>query len=325
MEKEKVKLSKFFSILIMVLIVLAFVIPDSMEVQAAGSNQKTTVTVGKTITLKIKSPSKKVKWSVNKPEIAQITKTKGNKKSTAIIKGKKAGKAVVTAKIGKKKQKVTVTVNPKIIPHSHSYTTPATCTQPARCACGLTYGGPLGHQMSPATCKTPQKCIRCGTTVGGVASHNYDTATSRCVWCSQLNVQNFVSFEVSRTSNTGEYNVNYISLKVNNRGLVSFEIVTSMPATIYPSAGAAGTRVYLTDTSNMTYTDANRFVVLPAGEGQAWFDTLDKATTFTFRPEGMLEFYANYGEHTYLFHVNASKVDPDGYILSAGYTFTQIN
>lgn len=295
------------------------------RVRAASKN--TTVTVGKTVTLKIENPSKKVQWSVNKPKIAKIVKTTGSKKSTAIIKGKKAGKAVVTAKIGKKKQKITITVKKakKVKKHVHSYTTPATCTQPARCSCGHTYGTALGHQMSPATCQKPQTCIRCGTSVGGVAQHNYSTTTHRCIWCDQLNESDFVDILVGGTSNTGNYNVNFVTLGIINNGLVSFEVLTQRPATIFPNGEGAGIRVYLTDVNDMTYTEQNRFVVLPGGQQVAWFDTLDQTTTFTFRPEGVLEFYANYGEHTYLFRVNASRVDPNGNLLFSDYTFTQVN
>lgn len=329
MKKKKMEFRKFFAVLLMAIMVLELAMPDSVEVQAASSMRSATVTVGQTITLRVNKPSQNVKWSVNKPKIAQITKTTGKKKSTAIIKGKKAGKAVVTATAGKKKQRVAITVKAKKVVkrHVHSYTTPATCTEPAKCACGLTYGSSLGHQMSPATCQTPQTCIRCGATEGGVAPHNYDRTTHRCIWCSQLNVQDFVVFAIKNTSNTGAYNVHFVKLYVLNKGLVSFEVITneSMPSTIYPGSGAAGIRVYLTDEDDKTYTDANRFVVFPGDLGEAWFDTLNLNQTFTFMPNGVVEFYANYGEHTYLFRVNASGVDSSGTVLDAAYTFTQIN
>lgn len=324
MKKERKGLGfrRFLSVLLIVTMAFSFLVPASVKVDAAG--KKVTVTVGKTVTIKIKKPSKKVKWSVNKPKIAQIVKKTGSKKSTAIIKGKKAGKAVVTAKIGKKKQKVTIIVK-NVNVHVHSYTRPATCTQPAQCACGLTYGTALGHQMSPATCQKPQTCIRCSATAGSVVAHNYDRTTSRCIWCNQLNVRDFVGLAIGRTAISGYYNVSEITLLVQNSGLVSFEVLTQRMATVFPSGGGAGIRVYLTDQQGRTYTEQNRFVVLPAGEQLAWFDTLDDATTFTFKPEGVVEFYANYGEHTYLFRVNASKMNPAGDLLYADYTFTQIS
>lgn len=323
MKKERMEFRKFFAVLLMMIMVLELVIPGSVEVHAARSKKSATVTVGKTITLRVNKPSQKVKWSVNKPKIAQIIKTTGKKKSTATIKGKKAGKAVVTATIGKKKQSVTVTVK-AVKRHTHSYTMPASCTEPAKCSCGLTYGSPLGHQMSPATCQSPQKCVRCGATEGGVAAHNYDKASHRCVWCNQLNVKDFVNFTMKYTSNTGHRDVKYIWLWVDNQGPVSFEIPASRQATIYPSAGVPGISVRLMYGNGRTYDEGSSFIVLPSVEGQVGF-LAGTNSTFTFWTDGVLEFYANYGEHTYLFRVNASGVNSADYILEASYTFTQIS
>jgi hypothetical protein len=60
--------------------------------------------VKKSFTLKVKNAKKKkIKWSSSKKKIAKVSK-KGK------VKGLKAGKAIITAKIGKKKLKCTVTV-----------------------------------------------------------------------------------------------------------------------------------------------------------------------------------------------------------------------
>lgn len=319
-EKRRV-FRKVLAVFFAAVMALASALPSPMEVRAAGTIKSKTVKAGKTVTLKVKKTSKKVKWSVNKPSIAKIVKTKGRKKETAVVKGLKVGKAVVTARIGKKKQSVTITVKTS---HVHSYTTPATCTEPAKCSCGRTFGTPLGHQMAPATCQSPQKCIRCGAATGDPVPHSFSPDTHRCSWCGLLNLKDFVGFRLSHTANTGNYNVNFIYLAVANIGNVSFEILTSMPATVYPSAGAPGIRVYLTNENDETYTDANKFVVLPSSAGEAWFDTLSSSNTFTFTPDGMVEFYASYGEHVYLFRVNASKLNSQQEILLADYTFTYI-
>lgn len=69
------------------------------------------ITVGKSITLKVKNGVKKAKvtWKTNKKAIARIAKksTKGNK-ATAVIKGVKSGKANITAvyKLGKTSKKL---------------------------------------------------------------------------------------------------------------------------------------------------------------------------------------------------------------------------
>lgn len=77
-----------------------------MPVQAAKVklNKKTvTINVGKTVQLKIKGTSKKAKWSSSNKNVATVSK-KGK------VKGKKAGTAIITAKVGKKKLKCKVTV-----------------------------------------------------------------------------------------------------------------------------------------------------------------------------------------------------------------------
>ena len=86
-------------------------------------------------------------------------------------------------------------------PHSHSYGE-ATCTTPAKCACGATSGSALGHSYSNgkcsrcdaadpnyvahthsygnATCTTPAKCS-CGATSGSALGHSYSNGKcSRC-------------------------------------------------------------------------------------------------------------------------------------------------
>lgn len=74
------------------------------------NKKKLSVTKGDTATLTVKKAKKKVKWSTSKKKIVKITKVSGKKKSQAVIKGVKPGKAVVTAKVGKKKLTCKVTV-----------------------------------------------------------------------------------------------------------------------------------------------------------------------------------------------------------------------
>lgn len=74
------------------------------------SKSKLTITAGKTAALKVKNAKKKVKWSVNKKKIVKITSKSGKKKEAVVLKGLKKGKAVVTAKVGKKKIKCKITV-----------------------------------------------------------------------------------------------------------------------------------------------------------------------------------------------------------------------
>ncbi len=72
------------------------------------SKKSVTVTVGKTVKIKLKNNKKKVKWTVVSGK--KNVKLSKKKKSGVTIKGKKAGKAKVQAKVGKKKFVCKVTV-----------------------------------------------------------------------------------------------------------------------------------------------------------------------------------------------------------------------
>ena len=102
-----VKLKKLCAIVLV--IVLAFsVTPDSVFAakKAKISKTKATIYVGKTIKLKVKNNKKKVKWSTSNKKVAKVSK-KGK------VKGIKAGKATITAKVGKKAYKCKITVKKK--------------------------------------------------------------------------------------------------------------------------------------------------------------------------------------------------------------------
>lgn len=73
----------------------------SAHVQAAA--KAVAMTVGQKKQLPVKKTWKKVSWKSSKPQIAAVSK-KGK------VTAKKAGKAVITAKSGKKKQKFLITV-----------------------------------------------------------------------------------------------------------------------------------------------------------------------------------------------------------------------
>ena len=73
----------------------------SAHVQAAA--KAVAMTVGQKKQLPVKKTWKKVSWKSSKPQIAAVS-TKGK------VTAKKAGKAVITAKSGKKKQKFLITV-----------------------------------------------------------------------------------------------------------------------------------------------------------------------------------------------------------------------
>lgn len=73
------------------------------------NKSKATIYVGETVTLKLKNNKKKVKWSSSNKKVAAVSK-KGK------VKGKKAGKATITAKVGKKKYNCKITVKKEPAP-----------------------------------------------------------------------------------------------------------------------------------------------------------------------------------------------------------------
>ena len=94
-------------------VVLSFSMLPTTNINAASkvklSKTKTTIYVGKTVTLKLKNNKKKVKWTTSNKKIATVSK-KGK------VKGKKAGKVTITAKVRKKKYKCKITVKKKQTP-----------------------------------------------------------------------------------------------------------------------------------------------------------------------------------------------------------------
>lgn len=102
------KRTGIFSIF-MILALVVGILGNGSQVQAAKvrlNMTKKTLTVGKQVTLKVKGTRKKVKWSSSNKKVASVS-SKGK------VKAKKAGKATITAKVGKKKYKCRITVKKK--------------------------------------------------------------------------------------------------------------------------------------------------------------------------------------------------------------------
>ena len=109
-------------------VVLSFSMLPTTNINAASkvklSKTKTTIYVGKTVTLKLKNNKKKVKWTTSNKKIATVSK-KGK------VKGKKAGKVTITAKVRKKKYKCKITVKKKQTPKPTIKPTEQPTTKPA--------------------------------------------------------------------------------------------------------------------------------------------------------------------------------------------------
>ncbi len=113
--------------LVLTFTMAAAMVPQSVQAAKKVKLEKktVTVTVEKTVKLKLKNNKKKVKWTVISGKKNVTLSKKG--KASVTIKGKKAGKAKVQAKIGKKKYVCKVTV--KYPKKAQSSTTKGTATR----------------------------------------------------------------------------------------------------------------------------------------------------------------------------------------------------
>lgn len=99
--------TKKFLALVLALVLSVTMLPAT-DANAASkkvklNKTKATIYVGKTVTLKLKNNKKKVKWKTSNKKVATVSKS-------GKVKGKKAGKAVIKAKVGKKSYKCKITV-----------------------------------------------------------------------------------------------------------------------------------------------------------------------------------------------------------------------
>ena len=135
--------SKFMAILLTLVLTLSMANGLVFNVSAASpklNKKKVTITVGKTVKLKVKKnkAKKKVKWKSANKKIVKVTK-KGK------IKGIKPGKTVVTAKVGKKKLKCKV----KVVAKKQTTKPTVKPTVPA------TTKAPVQTTQAPVTTKAP--------------------------------------------------------------------------------------------------------------------------------------------------------------------------
>lgn len=101
-EKPRIRILLFF--IILALLTVTFGNTDTARAASAKLNKKSAnMWVGDSLQLKVKKAKKKAKWSSNNKSVATVS-SKGK------VKAKKAGKAVITAKVGSKKLKCKVTV-----------------------------------------------------------------------------------------------------------------------------------------------------------------------------------------------------------------------
>ena len=90
-------------LLMLSVMIMILALPMTASAKVSINKKSLSLTVGQTATLKVTGTKKKVKWSSNKKAIVTVNQ-KGK------ITAKKSGKAVITAKLGKKKYTCKVTV-----------------------------------------------------------------------------------------------------------------------------------------------------------------------------------------------------------------------
>lgn len=105
--KRILNYSVFLFVLSVLLITVFGNISTANAASAKLSKKSATLWVGDSLKLSVKKANKKVKWSSNNKSVATVS-SKGKAKGK--VKAKKAGKAVITAKFGKKKLKCKITV-----------------------------------------------------------------------------------------------------------------------------------------------------------------------------------------------------------------------
>lgn len=104
--------------IITVLLAMAMVLSASLSAFAAPSlkisKKNAAITVGKKITLKVKSGGKtvKAKWKSSNNKVATVS-------NKGVVRGKKAGRAKITATVGKKTIKCAIAVKDKVVGKSY--------------------------------------------------------------------------------------------------------------------------------------------------------------------------------------------------------------
>lgn len=104
---------KTFSVVLTVALTVSVALPNTAVAKKVVklSNKKMSIQVGKKKTLKLKNSKKKAVWSIKSGKKYFLLSQK--KKKSVVIKGKKVGKGIVQAKVGKKKFTCKVTITAK--------------------------------------------------------------------------------------------------------------------------------------------------------------------------------------------------------------------
>ncbi len=146
----------FFALSMVCVMLLTTAIPAGAAKKLKLSSKKLTVTVGASKKLSVKNTKKKVKWSVKSGK--KYISLKKKKKTSVTVQGKKKGKAVILAKIGKKKLTCKVTVK-KAKDSEDSQTTVAPTENTAVSSVPAATGTPAVSKAPAATTKPTENSV----------------------------------------------------------------------------------------------------------------------------------------------------------------------
>lgn len=108
--KNAKKIVAFMFVFLLVLEIL----PIQSDAAVKINVKKKTITVGGSVTLRIKGTKKKVKWSSSNKKVATVS-------SKGVVKGKRVGKTTITAKVAKKSLKCKITVKGNVTTREKDY------------------------------------------------------------------------------------------------------------------------------------------------------------------------------------------------------------
>ena len=142
---------------------------SNIQAEAAPKLNKknVTITVGKTVKLKVKGTKKKVKWSSSKKSVCTVSKS-------GVVKAKKAGQATIKAKVAKKTLKCQVKVKAKKVPAPAPAPAPAAVKPTGITVTGalskIAPGGTLQLQMGFVPANATPEAVKWSTSHSGRAT-----------------------------------------------------------------------------------------------------------------------------------------------------------
>ena len=154
-----------------------------------------------------------------------------------------------------------------VFDHQSHVVTPATCTEPETCSCGLTKGEALGHDYADATCVLPKICKTCGGTEGKPLGHNLVISSDEeklSYTCSACNV----SFVVDEYKYFNGAAANDFVLSKNGAFNLTVNEAGQYAAMFTPTTAAPGSTIVAGDKVTTEEKD-------DAGNKTGWFEYSD--------------------------------------------------